>query len=578
MNALDMSREALKGNPEKDKLEAIVKEVELRAQDELNPPVDDTFMEKLARKANKVAFIWLLTGVKSAVNQMFSVVNFSIPTMAARHGWVPVMKEMGQLGIVKHLPDGSTKWLPPTIGLSDRVAKNPEEQRAYQRMQDMGISDMTRTYDLFMRRGAPSASYNSRWAAMTNMMGALFHHSERISREITFMTSFRLAKDAGMTFEQAIDTAIRDVNTALFDYSAWNRPRALRSAPVRVVTQFKQFPMYVTLYLARNGYQMIKGATPEARKEAATMLFGTLGMTSLIAGTSGLYGYSAVMGIIQGIRNALRDDDEEDPLGEMDTEMWFRNVFLPEFFGDTTIMGMKLSELVDSGVLNAATGYDVASGVSLNNMWFHDTPDANSWKGAFDSTLISMMGPGASVVGNWIASIDDFNNGQTLKGIEKLLPAFYRGAATAARYYGEGALSTTGAEIKAAEDFTAAQLVAQTLGFKTTGLAQVMNNNYMIQQKINGLKNERSSLMKRLDIALGSGTDADVDDVLDDIDKFGDRYPTYRIKNSEIASSIKAREKVRRKSEAGLYLDKRAAEFDVLRERALSNLEAESGK
>lgn len=586
-NAIDMAREALKGNPEKDKLEAIVKEVELRTSDELNPPVDDTFLEKTARGANKIAFLWLLTSAKSAANQMFSIINFTLPTLGTRYGWGKAMAEMskymalgyGQMGVVKKLPNGTTTWVAPTIGLSDRVAKNPEEQRAYQRMQDMGISDMTRTYDLFLRRGAPSINYNSRWAAVTNMMGALFHHSERISREITFMSSFRLAKDAGQTFEQAIDSATRDVNTALFDYSAWNRPRALRAAPVRVVTQFKQFPMYVTLYLVRNGYQLIKaGATPQERKEAASMLFGTLGFTALIAGTAGLPTYSVIMGVIQGIRNALRDDDEEDPLPEMDTEMWFRNIFLPEFFGDNKIMGMKLSELVDSGILNTATGYDVASGVSLNNMWFHDTPDANNWKGAFDSTMVSMMGPGASVIRNMFASIDDFNNGQYIKGTEKLLPAFFRGSATATRFATEGALATTGAEIKAAEDFTNAQLVAQMLGYKTTGLAQIMNNNYVIQQKINGLKNERANLLKRLDIAFESGNDSDVESILDDIDNFSGKYPTYRIKPSEISSSMKSREKIRRKSEAGLYLDKRARDFAELRDRALSNLEAETEK
>ena len=586
-NAIDMSREALKGNPDKDKLEAIVKEMELRTADELNPPIDDTFMEKLARNTNKVAFLWLLTSVKSAANQMFSVVNFTLPTLAARYGWGNAMFEMGkymalgygQLGIVKKLPDGTTTWVPPTIGLSDRVTKNPEEQRAYQRMQDMGISDMTRTYDLFLRRGAPSVNYNSRWAAVTNTMGALFHHSERISREITFMSSFRLAKNAGQTFEQAIDSATRDVNTALFDYSAWNRPRALRAAPVRVVTQFKQFPMYVTLYLARNGYQLIKaGATAQERKEAASMLFGTLGFTALLAGTAGLPTYSLIMGIIQGIRNALRDDDEEDPLPEMDTELWFRNIFLPEFFGDNTIMGMKLSELIDSGLLNTATGFDVASGVSLNNMWFHDTPDANNWKGAFDSTMISIMGPGASVARNWIASIDDFNNGQYLKGMEKLSPAFFRGGITATRFATEGALATTGAEIKAADDFTYAQLVAQTMGYKTTGLAQIMNNNFVIQQKVNGLKSERAGLLKKLDIAFESGNDSDVESILDDIDNFSGKYPSYKIKPSEISASMKAREKVRRKSEAGLYLDKRARDFADLRERAISNLEAETEK
>jgi hypothetical protein len=176
------------------------------------------------------------------------------------------------------------------------------------------------------------------------------------------------------------------------------------------------------------------------------------------------------------------------------------------------------------------------------------------------------------------ASIDDFNNGQYIKGTEKLLPAFFRGAATATRFATEGALATTGAEIKAAEDFTNAQLVAQMLGYKTTGLAQIMNNNFAIQQMVNKLTGQRANLMKRLDVAIESGNDANVDEVLDDMDTFGAKYPTYRIKSSEIASSLKAREKVRRQSEAGLYLDKRARDFEILRDVALDRLERETAK
>jgi hypothetical protein len=586
-NNLKAAKDSLKGNPEKDKLEAIIKEVEVRVNDEINPPVDDTLLENLARKTNKVAFLYMLTSAKSALNQMFSILNFTVPTLAARHGWLPTMKEMskylalgyGQMGIVKTNIDGTTSWVAPTIALSESVAKDSDEQYAVQRMQDMGISDATRTYDLVKRRDQASMDYNSRWNKVTNIMSALFHHSERISREITFMTSFRLAKAKGMTKEQAVEQAVNDTNTALFDYSAWNRPRVLRPAPIRMVAQFKQFPLYVTLYLARNGHQLIKsGATPQERKEAATMLFGTLGMTALMAGASGSFGYSVIMGAIQGIRNALRDSDDEDPLEEMDFELWFRNVYLPEFCGDATIMGMKLSELIDSGILNTATGLDVSSGISLNNLWFHDTPDANRWKDGFDNLLISMMGPGVSVARQAAASIDDFNNGDFIKGAEKLLPAFFRGTATAIRYDQEGAKSATGAEIKAKEDFTMAQLVAQAMGFRTTGLAQIMNNNFAIQQMVNKLNGQRGALLKRLDSAIDSGSDADVDEALDNIDAFGAKYPTYAIKPKEITSSLKARAKARAQSDAGLYLNKRATDFGILRDRALDNLERETAK
>ena len=584
-NAISNAKASLKGNPDKGKLGAIVKEIELRAKDELNPPVDDTFLDMMARTSNKIGFVWLLTSAKSALNQMYSLLNFSLVTLGTRHGWGRTLDEArkymalgyGQIGMY----DKDGNWHPPSIGLSARVQSNKEEKAAYRVMQEMGISNMTQTYDLALRKGVPTASYNETWNKALGYMGALFHHSERLSREITFMTSFRLTYDQTKNFDKAIEQAVADTNEALFDYSSWNKPRAMRPAPVRAIAQFKQFPMFVTLYLWRNFYKMASfNSTAKERSEGAQMLLGTLGMTALISGMSGLPYVieSTILAAVQGLLKATRDEYDEEPLEEKDFKLWFYNVYLPEMFGENKIMGMKLSELIASGALNTATGYDIASGASLNNLWFHDSPDANDMKGAFDSTLLGMMGPGVSVVRNMIDGVDDLKNGDYIKGIEKFLPAFFRGGATALRYGTEGALTSNKAAIKEADEFTATQLTMQALGFKTTGLAQVMNNNFAVQQMVKKVKGERSNLLKQLDNAIETGSDERIDAVLEKIDKFSDEYPAYFISDSDISSSLKAREKVRSDTYRGLYLDKKSAELDVLLDRAVENLEAEAAK
>jgi len=582
-NAISGANEAIKGNPDKAKLENIVREVTTRAEAELNPPMSDSLAEKLANTANKVSFLYLLTSAKSAANQMFGLLNFTIPTLAARHGLVRTLNEArkymflgyGQLGVTKVDAKGNTIWQAPSIALSERAQSGPEKI-AIMRMQELGIADMTRTYDLYGRRGAPSANYNDTWNKVTGMMGALFHHGERLSREITFMTSFRLSYEKTKDVEGSIQQAIKDTNEALFDYSGWNRPRALRSPAVRVIAQFKQFPMFVTLYLARNGYNMIKAnSTGKERIEAATMLFGTLGMTSLMAGAAGSFGFSTIMGVCQAIRNMARDDGEEWPLEEENFELWFRNIYLPKVFGDAKFMGMNLAELFDSGVLNTATGYDVASGISLNNMWFHDTPDAMNWKDGFDRFLVSLQGPAVGVAKQAFSSIDDFNAGDNLKGVEKLTPAFAKGSVTALRYATEGALTKDKNELKAKEDFTIAQLFAQALGYRTTGLAQVMNNNFAIQQQVQKLERSRKDLMIKLDNAVETDNDELIDKVTDEIDAFSDRYPTYQITDKDIANSLKARAKRAAKTERGLYLDRKAEDFDYLIDRARRTMEEE---
>ena len=580
-NAISGANEAIKGNPDKAKLENIVREVSTRAEAELNPPITDSLAEKLANTANKVSFLYLLTSAKSAANQMFGLLNFTFPTLWSRHGLIPTLNEMrkymflgyGQLGVTKVDAKGNTTWHAPSIALS---VTSPAEKAAVMRMQELGIADMTRTYDLYGRKGAPSANYNDTFNKVTGMMGALFHHGERLSREITFMSSFRLSYAKTKDLEGSIQQAIKDTNDALFDYSGWNRPRVLRSPAARVIAQFKQFPMFVTLYLARNGYNMIKAnSTGKERKEAAIMLFGTLGMTGLMAGAAGSVGFSTVMGVCQAIRNMARDDDEEWPLEEEDFESWFRNIYLPKVFGDATFMGMNLAELIDSGILNTATGYDVSSGISLNNMWFHDTPDARNWKDGFDKFLVGLQGPAVGVAKQAFSSIDDFNAGDNLKGAEKLTPAFAKGAVTALRYATEGALTRDKDPIKEKEDFTNAQLFAQALGYRTTGLAQVMNNNFAIEQQKQKLERTRGELMTKLNNAVEAGDDDKVDAIIEKIDAFSDRYPTYEIKEKDITNSLKARDKRAANTERGLYLDRRSEDFEALIERARRTLEEE---
>ena len=131
----------------------------------------------------------------------------------------------------------------------------------------------------------------------------------------------------------------------------------MRPAPIRAAAQFKQFPMYVTLYLWRNFYKMASfNSTLKERSEGAQMFLGTLGMTALMAGMSGLPYIieSTILAAVQGLLNATRDEFDEEPLEENNFKLWFYNVFLPETFGETKIMGMRLSELIASGALNTA--------------------------------------------------------------------------------------------------------------------------------------------------------------------------------------------------------------------------------
>jgi hypothetical protein len=561
---VDAAKESLKGNPEKDKLEMLVNELGERVQMEVYPPAVDAMARGAANFANKSAFLYFMTSVKTAVIQFSSLPVFGAPVLISRHNPAAVAAEMGKMMLVFNdvgVVDKDGKLSQLSLANSRRVKMNEEEQRAIEAMTDRGVSEITMAYDLMDRRDTPSTKYSGAWKSATNMMGGLFHHVERLNREVMFMTSFRLSRKPGpnqLSFEDAIDQAVKDTYDALGNFSEQNRARVMRGPLGRTLLQFKTFPAFVTTYLARNGYRAMAGMDAEAKKEAATQLFGTLFMSGLLAGYVGIPGISAAMGAVQGIINAMRDEDDEDPLEERDIEFWFRSVFVPNFFGEAQIGGHKLSEIIDSGLIDTITGYAMSSSLSMNNMWMPELKEQRNLEDTMQEYALSLMGPFASLALNQIPSgIRLMQEGKTMQGLERLLPAFFRQPLTAARYSQEGATTSTGAVIREPEEFTKAQIAAQALGARTTGLASVQEANF----KANALKakvmNDKAKIINRVDLEAVRGSDQEFDDALEKLITFNARNPQLAVKGEQLSKMLKARMEKRLKADRGFDVDKK---------------------
>jgi hypothetical protein len=583
LREVDAAKESLKGNPDKDKLEMLVNELGERVQMDVYPPAVDSVAQGAANVANKTAFLYFMTSVKTAVVQFSSLPIFGAPVLMSRHSPTAVVAEMGKMMLIFNdvgVMDKDGKLTLPTLANSRRVKMNEEEQRAVEAMMDRGVSEITMAYDLMDRRNTPSAKYSGAWKSATNMMGGLFHHVERLNREVMFMTSFRLSRKEGMSFDDAVDQAVKDTYDALGNFSEQNRPRIMRGPVGRTLLQFKTFPAFVTTYLVRNGYRAMSGMDAAAKKEAATQLFGTLFMSGLLAGYVGVPGISAAMGVIQGIINAMRDDDDEDPLEERDIEFWFRSVFIPEFFGEAQIGGQKISEIIDSGLIDTITGYNMSNSLSMNNMWFPDLKEQRTLEDTVQEYALSLMGPFASLTLNQIPSaIRLLQEGKTMQGLERLLPAALRQPLTAVRYSEEGATTSTGAVIREPEEFTKAQLLAQAGGARTTGLASAQEANF----KANALKAkvviEKGKLVNRVDLEATRGDDEAFDDAIEKLIAFGARNPQARIDGGDLSKLVQARIAKRARSDRGFDVDKKFYPYlEQLLESSREKLEKEAAK
>jgi hypothetical protein len=194
----------------------------------------------------------------------------------------------------------------------------------------------------------------------------------------------------------------------------------------------------------------------------------------------------------------------------------------------------------------------------MNNMWFPDQKEQATEVATVQQYALSMAGPFASLLLNQIPSaVDSFKQGKTLQGIEKLLPAALRTPVTAYRYSQEGVRTGTGAVIKEPEEFTRAQLIAQGLGARTTGLASKQDALF----KANALKakviQDKGELIKRLDREAELGSDEAVDDAIEKVLKFNYRNPANGINTDDLPKMLQKRLEQRLKSDRGFPIEEK---------------------
>lgn len=590
-NRLEAARASLAGNPKKDRLDMFVDELNERVKDQITPRHSEGWWPSLVRAANRYAFVYALTTAKSAINNLFSLPINTVPTLMKYFGIKDTIATLGkfmltlpaQVGVTRIDAAGNSVYGAPSFGSSYMVRRDPELRRAVKTMEDMGITFSTQTYDLWLaKQGKVSTSRTKQFTeGVVRVSGALFQGSERIIREIAFLSAFKLARKT-MDYDDAIMKAVDVVNESLYDYSAWNTPRILRSDTAKLLTQFKKYALYTTIYYARNFMQMVAPLKGETRRGAAYAFFGSMGLTGLASGVTGMFGVGFTMqmyGVLQGAWNFVfgGDDDEKTrkEMKELDFVRWFNNVYLPEEFGDIKVAGMELSELLASGVINTATGYDFASGVSAGNLWFRDFPDSGQWEHALGNFVDYMSGPFINITGTMAKGVKDISEGDTLKGLEKLMPiGALRGPMSSYRLSEEGLLDRDLNVIKRADSFTTGMLVMQGMGFKTTGVAEVTDMNFYITKAERQIEDTRSKLIQRW-VKADRRKDKERQRSVDaEIKKFNRMFPIedLEIEAEDLDNALDAKLEKELDTHKGLFLQEKFENFEKLRRRGLDTL------
>jgi hypothetical protein len=591
-SSLDAADESLKGNPDAPKLSQFIDEIRRRVTDEVHPQNEDEWGQRVANGLGQLSFLYYLTSIASAITNMTAVAVYGWPALSARYGKVQAtrmltsyMKVWNHTTFAKFDASGNrVGWTPVSIGFSKHVRNNPVLNAAFSEAAERGVTEITRTYDLMSMSKTPSQRFTSGTsrAARTaaDLTGALFHHSERLNREIMFMVSFELAYSKavkegkapgvnGEAFQQAVDESVKNTYDAMFNYTRFNRPTLFKGPVGQVVFQYRMYPLQATGYFVRNYMAMWKGARgayqnitketvmeemleaippsqrdamrqnpqfiAQAQQEAktrrekglkqldagATEFFGSLLMVGMFGGIRAFLGYSAIVGIIQGILSFMRDEDEPVPFEEEDVDYWFRYVFMPEKFGD------KTAEILLYGPVSVLLGADVGAKISLNDMWWRESQESNSSFDTMTSALITNIGgPSLGLIKTFSDAYDDWRNGHVSQAIEKASPAFLKGMIAQQRWADEGVTNKKDkAVLVDREQIGVLERIYKGMGFNPTIVATRRDMQQMVVKHKIEVRKEYDNIMKRIKTAQLNEQEVYMQEAIDDWIKWARKNP-----------------------------------------------------
>ena len=542
-----------------------VREMDRRLETILNPEDVGSAVSMLSN----IGFIYYLTSVASAATNVVGGMAIGLPTLIGHQIRMnpklsyasATVKALGQMKTAAMEIAGTGFGLERGPRLRDNMVQFPSLERsdtlsavdraAYNKFVGDGLIDITAAYDQSGLASTPTESYNGIRHRSMQVIAALFHNAERFNREVVAMSAFRagMEKRAGyknqqQAFTESIADAKDVTNQSMFDYSTANKPRYMQHPVARVVLQFKQFPQQMTFYLFRNLHQSLKGESPAVKREARARFVGTMGMTAIFAGSTGLWGFSTVAAIANAVMNGFAGDDEEEPF---DFELEYTN-WAVETFGKN--FGMFMAR----GAGNAA-GIDLHSRVSLDGMWFRDGRKNLDEAEAWQQKLVDLLGPTVGLTVNVARAVDLYNQGHADRAIETVSPGFLKQPLIAARYAREGVQTLKGDPL--VESVGPMDLLMQSLGFRPALIAEIQYYNITKKGQEQAVLKERQNLLNFFAISFIANDSDTNEKAFDKMMKFNSKHPSMAIPADSIIKSITERMTKSAQAQHGMHIDKR---------------------
>lgn len=522
--------------------QSVITEMNKRHDNLMNPKG-----HPLSSALTSLGFIYYLgLSPAAAMVNLSQTALVAYPLMGAKWDFDKAGKELLKASndFRKGLEFHKVKWQGTKTDLYKAVSSdiskflNKDEQAAYQKAVDSGVIDVTQAHDLAgIAQGEDSGVM---WKTRPIMRAAsvMFHSAERFNREVTFIASYRLARQAGANHDDAYEQADKMTYDSHYDYGSGNRPRIMQGNVAKVLLLFKQFGQNMVYTLARQTYQSIKGETKEERREARRAISAILAMHAIFAGALGL----PMVGMLLSVASWMGGDDD-DP---WDAEVALRN-YLAEAFGPT------ISNMLMKGAPRGI-GVDISGRVGINNLLLPDVQEGLEGKKWWDSASAAVLGPIGGIGANIAKGAQEISEGHNLRGVESMLPVFLKNFAKTYRYADEGVQDKTGVSIM--DEVSSMDLLVQGMGFSPSDVRTASEGKTAIYQLNRKLNERRSRLMALWSRAKMMDDQQEMDEIWEEIQGFNDKNPSRRITRMNLNQSYRNRQRRIDRAEDGIYLSR----------------------
>jgi hypothetical protein len=577
-NAVDGAYKAIEDDPT---YAAFVERAAELAANALQAPEQtklDKFFDSAAGFITKVAFIRYMTSWSSAIMQPMDIFLRGVPNLLGNHGpkglatLSKMLKFWNQYGVIEYNADGTTSWRMPSIERAKGLT--PLERRAVREMIARGVSTDTLSSTVFTQSSKPITSIGLRRAkdVTSNLIfGGLMHHGERLSREVIFLTSFRLNMEKFKDFDEAVKTAVGETTETFGNYSQTNRPLIMQGAGGRIITMYKFFPLVTYKNLIGNFFKMLPGFNKTDKVKAATKFFGVLGTHLLLGGLTALPLFSTIMAVLGAAWNKWgRDPDAPDEMKNLDYVTWWKTEFMPQQFGD------EWSDILQKGIANKLTGLELSGRISLDNMWFREpsTPSKTN-KDLFLNWALALGGPAPNLVISTMNGMQDMANGEYMRGMEKLTPGSVGNYLTAYRYATEGVQTPQGVQLAEPGTVPVSEIAGQAIGFRPAALSTAQDLSFraaavekqIIMEKQSLEKKYKDNFRKSIDPTISPEAQQRFDDkwleTLEKIIDFNLRNPTKQIdmETLEISNAESLNKALRKEIFGGVDINEKNIEL-----------------